>query len=123
MGFRYLVVFLPLLTLPSRSSFHVLFAQVRDEALKAGIAPARESVWSYFVSKCSNNLHIVLAMSPSGDTLRTRCRNFPGLVSSTVIDWFMPWPKQALHAVASVFLGEVSFFLQTDCQKRGLTNC
>jgi hypothetical protein len=45
-------------------------------------------------------------MSPVGDTLRTRCRNFPGLVNNASIDWFMPWPKQALCAVASVFLGE-----------------
>ena len=54
------------------------------------------------------NLHIVLAMSPAGENLRRRCRNFPGLVNCTVIDWFMPWPKQALHAVGKAFLTEVS---------------
>jgi hypothetical protein len=70
------------------------------------VPPARESIWQYFVSKCASNLHIVLAMSPVGETLRTRCRNFPGLVNNASIDWFMPWPKQALCAVASVFLGE-----------------
>ena len=43
-------------------------------------------------------------MSPVGETLRTRCRNFPGLVNNTVIDWFEPWPEQALHSVATVFL-------------------
>lgn len=80
--------------------------QVRDEANKAGVPPARESIWQYFVNKCANNLHIVLAMSPVGDTLRTRCRNFPGLVNNCSIDWFTAWPQQALHAVASVFLGE-----------------
>jgi len=52
--------------------------QVRTEALAAGSGHARESIWQYFVTKCSNNLHIVLAMSPVGDALRTRCRNFPG---------------------------------------------
>lgn len=30
----------------------------------------------------------------------------PGLVNNTGIDWFMPWPPQALHAVAKSFLGE-----------------
>ena len=80
--------------------------QVRDEANKAGVPPARESIWQYFVNKCANNLHIVLAMSPVGETLRTRCRNFPGLVNNCSIDWFTAWPQQALHAVASVFLGE-----------------
>ena len=46
-------------------------------------------------------------MSPVGDTLKNRCRNFPGLVNNTSIDWFMPWPRQALFAVASRFLEEV----------------
>ncbi|KAF1336483.1 Dynein heavy chain, partial [Globisporangium splendens] len=52
------------------------------------------------------NLHIILAMSPSGSTLRTRCRNFPDLVSATVIDWLFPWPEDALHNVAQYFLAE-----------------
>uniref|UniRef100_A0A1X7UR28 AAA+ ATPase domain-containing protein n=1 Tax=Amphimedon queenslandica TaxID=400682 RepID=A0A1X7UR28_AMPQE len=83
-----------------------IIGQVRDEVLKAGLPPTRESCWSYFIRKCSNNLHIVLCMSPVGETLRTRCRNFPGLVNNTSIDWFTAWPRQALHAVASQFLAE-----------------
>ncbi|XP_050408300.1 dynein axonemal heavy chain 10 [Patella vulgata] len=77
---------------------------IRDEALKNGAAHARESIWQYFVNKCANNLHVVMAMSPVGDTLRTRCRNFPGMVNNASIDWFFPWPEQALYAVASVFI-------------------
>ena len=78
---------------------------MRDEATKQGCPPTREAIWQYFVNKCANNLHIVLAMSPVGEVLRTRCRNFPGLVNNCSIDWFMPWPEQALTAVATVFLG------------------
>lgn len=52
--------------------------QLRDEALTMGSDPSKDSVWQYFVNKSANNLHIVLGMSPVGDTLRTRCRNFPG---------------------------------------------
>lgn len=80
--------------------------QVRDEVQKKGILPSKENCWQHFVARCADNLHVVLAMSPVGDTLRTRCRNFPGLVNNTVIDWFMPWPTQALWAVADVFLGQ-----------------
>ena len=75
--------------------------------MKAGRSPTRESVWSYFVKKSASNLHIVLCMSPIGELLKTRCRNFPGLVNNTSIDWFTAWPKQALQAVASQFLAEV----------------
>ncbi|XP_006149290.1 dynein heavy chain 10, axonemal [Tupaia chinensis] len=83
-----------------------ILSQIGQEALKHGMGPAKESVWQFFVNKSANNLHIVLGMSPVGDTLRTRCRNFPGLVNNTGIDWFMPWPSQALHAVAKSFLGD-----------------
>lgn len=52
-------------------------------------------------------MHIILAMSPAGDTLRMRCRNFPGLVSNTIIDWFFAWPEDALSAVAQNFIVNV----------------
>lgn len=77
---------------------------VRDEVANAGLVETKESCWRYFVEKCRNNLHVVRAMSPIGETLRTRCRNFPGMVNNTVIDWFEPWPEEALRSVAAVFL-------------------
>ncbi|XP_039416979.1 dynein heavy chain 10, axonemal isoform X2 [Corvus cornix cornix] len=80
--------------------------QIGEEAAKAGMGPAKESIWQYFISKCASNLHIVLGMSPVGEDLRTWCRNFPGLVNNTGIDWFLPWPAQALCAVAQSFLGK-----------------
>ncbi|KFO71450.1 Dynein heavy chain 10, axonemal, partial [Cuculus canorus] len=82
-----------------------ILSQIGDEAAKAGVSPAKESLWQYFVNKCASNLHIVLGMSPVGDSLRTWCRNFPGLVNNTGIDWFLPWPPQALYAVAESFIG------------------
>ncbi|DBA95316.1 TPA: Dynein heavy chain cytoplasmic [Trebouxia sp. C0006] len=83
-----------------------LISGIREEAVKQGTSDSKEACWAQFVLQCRNNLHVVLAMSPVGETLRTRCRNFPGLVNNTVIDWFEPWPEQALHSVATVFLQE-----------------
>eukprot|EP00842_Homolaphlyctis_polyrhiza_P003630 jgi/Hompol1/4268/HPOL_001758-RA len=77
---------------------------VRDEVARLGLMQTREVMWQYFVNKCSDNLHIVLCMSPQGDKLRERCRSFPGLVNNTMIDWFPPWPEQALFSVADAFL-------------------
>lgn len=79
---------------------------VRDEVAEKGLVDTKEGCWAYFVNKCRNNLHVVLAMSPVGETLRTRCRNFPGMVNNSVIDWFEPWPEQALFSVATVFLAK-----------------
>ncbi|KAH8871924.1 Dynein heavy chain 10, axonemal [Schistosoma japonicum] len=81
-------------------------SQLYNEAAADGYAPTRESIWQYFIQKAASNLHIVLCMSPVGDTLRTRCRNFPGIVNNTTIDWFFPWPEQALYAVVNVLIPE-----------------
>ena len=64
-------------------------------------------VWQDFIQKCKNNVHIVLAMSPIGDDIKRRLRMFPSLVNCCAIDWFLPWPQQALKSVAEHFLGQV----------------
>jgi len=80
--------------------------RIRDEAKKKGIPESKDDLWNYFLDKVRDNLHIVLAMSPAGDVLRIRCRNFPGLVSNTCIDWFFPWPEEALISVCKFYLEE-----------------
>ena len=76
---------------------------VRKQCRAAGVVDTAANLWKFYVNKCRNNLHLVLAMSPSGDKLRLRCRSFPGLISNCVIDWFFPWPaaarKSMFHAV------------------------
>ena len=84
-----------------------LTSQIEDAARKDGCPENKEAKWAYFVNRCRDNMHIVMAMSPAGDTLRVRCRNFPGLVSSSSIDWFFPWPEEALTSVANHFLIDV----------------
>ncbi|KAJ8963302.1 hypothetical protein NQ318_018771 [Aromia moschata] len=83
-----------------------IVGQVRGAAKNAGYGITKDSVWQYFVRQCQDNLHVVLSMSSAGDILSKRCRNFPGLVNNSTIDWIFPWPLQALEAVASVFLKE-----------------
>lgn len=75
---------------------------------KQKLPETKEFRWGYFVGKARDNLHIVLCMSPAGETLRLRCRNFPGLISNTNVDWFYSWPEDALTAVADNFMGGVS---------------
>lgn len=58
------------------------------------------------------NLHVVLCFSPVGDAMRVRARKFPGIINSTSIDWFHPWPKDALIDVAYRFIQDVE--LDTD---------
>ncbi|CAG5116362.1 unnamed protein product, partial [Candidula unifasciata] len=96
---------------------------MRTEAAVANKGPGKESIWQYFVDKCANNLHIVLTMSPVGETLRTRCRNFPGIVNNAIIDWFFPWPEQALYAVASVMVSPDNVLIPQEHRTNLIAHC
>lgn len=41
--------------------------------------------------------------------MRIRSRKFPGIINSTIVDWFHPWPKDALVDVAGRFIAEIEF--------------
>ena len=83
--------------------------QVREVARNEGKDGdgSNTTLFAFFVERCRAMLHICLAMSPIGDAFRTRLRMFPSLVNCCTIDWFRPWPADALDAVASTFLEEV----------------
>ncbi|XP_064167524.1 dynein axonemal heavy chain 7 [Anguilla rostrata] len=65
------------------------------------------ALFNMFLERCRSQLHVVLAMSPIGDTFRGRLRRFPALINCCTIDWFQSWPDDALQAVASRFLEDI----------------
>lgn len=78
-------------------------------ALKRGILPSNEAMYNFLIERVRENLHIVLCMSPIGDSFRNRLRQYPSLVNCTTIDWFFEWPKEALLEVANKFIQDVNF--------------
>ena len=82
---------------------------VRKPAVQHGLDETPDVLWAFFIDRVRANLHVVLAMSPVGDSLRNRCRMYPGLVNCTTIDWFHTWPAEALQEVALKFLASVEF--------------
>ncbi|NXY12857.1 DYH7 protein, partial [Atrichornis clamosus] len=75
------------------------------------------ALFALFVNLCKENLHIVVAFSPIGDAFRNRLRQFPSLINCCTIDWFQPWPEDALERVASKFLETLQL---TDTERDGV---
>lgn len=75
-----------------------LYNSLRILASKLKITDSSsERLWSLYIEKVRENLHILLCMSPVGESLRIRCRKFPSLVNCCTLDWFPPWPSDALQ--------------------------
>jgi dynein heavy chain len=85
---------------------------IRPAVKGAGLIDNKDNCWAYFISRVKKNLHMCLCFSPVGENFRNRSRKFPALVNCTVIDWFHPWPEDALLSVAAKFLAEIE--MQTD---------
>ncbi|XP_075229380.1 dynein heavy chain at 16F [Lycorma delicatula] len=81
----------------------------RPAAKEIGIAESnRDGIFDFFISRVRTKLHVVITMSPVGDAFRRRCRMFPSLVNCCTIDWFLPWPEEALLSVAEDALRPIS---------------
>ena len=79
----------------------------REYTASIGKPLTKDSVYGTFISCVQANLHCVLCMSPVGEAFRRRCRMFPSLINCCTIDWYLPWPQEALADVADRFMAAV----------------
>jgi len=80
---------------------------VRPLCQERKIVDTMDNIAALFVDRVRELLHICLCMSPVGDTLRIRCRQFPSLVNCMTLDYFSSWPEQALLDVSTMKLVEL----------------
>lgn len=80
-----------------------------QEATKMGVLPTTQSIYLFLIDRVRTNMHLILCMSPIEDQLRNRLRQYPSLISCTTIDWFLPWPREALLEVGNKFLKGLNF--------------
>lgn len=71
------------------------------------IVDTLDNMAALFIDRIRENLHICLCMSPVGETLRVRARQFPALINTCTLDWFGRWPEEALLFVSTEFLKEL----------------
>lgn len=81
-----------------------LIGDIREYCQQNNIPETRDSMYQAFIARVRENLHIVLCMSPVGDSFRARCRQFPSLINCCTIDWYTQWPEEALLSVSTRFL-------------------
>jgi dynein heavy chain len=93
---------------------------VRAAVKGEGMQDSKDNCMNFFYNRVRKNLHMALCFSPVGDGFRTRSTRFPAIVTCTVIDWFHPWPKEALLSVAHQFLAEVE--IEQDEIREGVVN-
>ena len=58
----------------------------RDRSKQTDGSPA--ALFKFFIQRTREQLHVVLAFSPIGNTFRQRLRMFPSLINCCTIDWF-----------------------------------
>jgi len=68
--------------------------------------PSALEIYDFFLNRLRDSLHVVLCFSPVGNKFRERARKFPALFNECSIDWFMPWPVEALFTVADQSLNK-----------------
>lgn len=84
-----------------------------------GADPPPSELYNYFVDRIRDNLHVCLCFSPVGQKFRDRFRKFPALFNECTIDWFLPWPEEALISVAESFIEK---FKELDTNKETKSN-
>lgn len=58
--------------------------------------PPAEILYEGAVNKVMDSLHMVLAFSPANPRFRSRGIQFPSLFTSCSLNFFFPWPEEAL---------------------------
>merc|ERR1719424_52132 len=62
------------------------------------------NLYAYFLDRLKDNLHLVFCFSPVNAKFPIRAQKFPAVFANVNINWFLPWPEEALIAVISTFL-------------------
>eukprot|EP01105_Mastigella_eilhardi_P022238 TRINITY_DN5471_c0_g1_i1.p1 TRINITY_DN5471_c0_g1~~TRINITY_DN5471_c0_g1_i1.p1 ORF type:complete len:3987 (-),score=1077.90 TRINITY_DN5471_c0_g1_i1:1263-13184(-) len=81
-----------------------VLAPLKDECVAQGFFGG---LFSFFVSRVRQNLHVALLMDDSGREFTSRCQANPALYTKCSIQWWGQWSAEGTGYVPTVFLSEV----------------
>jgi dynein heavy chain len=84
-----------------------IFNDIRGYVKSLKRPETRDVLYSSYIERVRDYFHIIMCMSPVGDSLRIRCRKFPSLVNCCTLNWFDSWPEDALYNVSSKFISNL----------------
>lgn len=90
----------------AKDEIMAITADLRNSFIKErpGMDDTQDNLRQYFIDKVRDNLHLMICMSPMNPKFPVRARKFPGIISCPTIDWFLPWPADALVALSKAFI-------------------
>ena len=90
----------------AKDEIMTITADLRNSFVKerVGMDESHDNLKQYFIDKVRDNLHLMICMSPMNSKFSVRARKFPGIISCPTIDWFLPWPADALVALSKAFI-------------------
>ena len=91
----------------AKDEYMAITADLRNLFIKERphLEDTQDNLKQFFIDKVRDNLHLMICMSPMNPKFPVRARKFPGVFSCPTIDWFLPWPADALVALSEAFIG------------------
>ena len=86
----------------AKDEIMAITADLRNTFLKErpGDEDTQDNLKQFFIDKVRDNLHLMICMSPMNAKFAVSARKFLVSVSCPTIDWFLPWPSDALVALS-----------------------
>lgn len=86
---------------------NTILEEITPYAKSLGRIEQKDILYATYIERVRDLFHIILCMSPVGDSLRIRCRMFPSLVNCCTLDWYDSWSEAALLNVSKKFINEI----------------
>ncbi|CAB3978327.1 cytoplasmic dynein 2 heavy chain 1-like [Paramuricea clavata] len=91
-----------------------LLTPLRDQASQDGF---RGTLFSYFASRVSKNLHVVLIMDYTSATFTANCESNPSFFKSCTFKWMDGWSRESMVKVPTMFLSEEEMHVSQKSKK------